>query len=75
MRTAEPQPTYVVYPAALFDGWEVVKEGAGEPAFFESPREAMEYATARARADAASVKLENWFGETIGRWDYPRRPR
>jgi hypothetical protein len=52
-----------------------VKEGGDELVFFGSPREAMHYATARARTDAPSVKLENWYGATIGRWDYPCRPR
>lgn len=58
-------PIYVVYPAALFDGWEVVKEHDGAPVFFRRRDDAIGYAEARAATDGvALVKVENWFGDT-----------
>jgi hypothetical protein len=62
--------TYVVYPAPLFDGWEVVKDGADDPLFFGTSQEAIDYATTYARADEASVRLEDWFGHTVVVWSY-----
>lgn len=69
MRKAEKQ-VYVVYPAALFDGWEVVKEHDDTPVFFGAREEATSYANARAAMDGgALVKLENWFGDTECAWE------
>ncbi len=64
---------YVVYPAPLFDGWEVVKEGdADEPVFFERREEALAYAHARAaREGGGRVVLEDWFGMPQEEWDVP----
>ena len=56
---------YVVYPAALFDGWEVVREHDDAPLFFDTREAALSYAEVRARRDGgAVVKVENWFGDT-----------
>jgi len=61
---------YVVYPAARFDGWEVVKEHDDTPVFFGAREEATSYANARAAMDGgALVKLENWFGDTECAWE------
>ena len=61
---------YVVYPAALFDGWEDVKEHDDSPVFFGAREEATSYANARAAMDGgALVKLENWFGDTECAWE------
>ncbi|MGB8432708.1 MAG: DUF2188 domain-containing protein [Burkholderiales bacterium] len=69
------QSTYVVYPAALFDGWEVVKDGADDALVFGTSQEAIHYATTYARTDEASVRLEDWFGHTVAVWSYePVRP-
>jgi hypothetical protein len=58
-------PVYVVYPAALFDGWEVVKEHDDAPVFFQTREDATAYAETRAALDGvAFVKVENWFGDT-----------
>lgn len=67
--------TYVIYPAALFDGWEVVKEGdPAPPAFFPTEPEAIRYAERQAALDGgAAVKLENWFGDTVRVWDVSAR--
>ena len=66
MRKAEKGlSVYIVYPAALFDGWEVVKEHDDKPVFFDTRERATFYARARAAMDGgAVVKLENWFGDT-----------
>jgi Uncharacterized protein conserved in bacteria (DUF2188) len=64
------QSTYVVYPAALFGGWEVVKDGADDALFFGTSQEAIDYATTYARTDATSVRLEDWFGRTVAVWSY-----
>jgi hypothetical protein len=71
MRTAEKQPpVYIVYPAALFNGWEVVREHDDEPVFFDTREGATFYAKARAATDGgAVVKLENWFGGTESVWE------
>jgi Uncharacterized protein conserved in bacteria (DUF2188) len=66
------QSTYVVYPAPLFDGWEVARDGTDEALFFETSQEAIDYATARARTDEASVRLEDWFSRTVASWHYTR---
>ena len=57
---------YVVYPAALFDGWEVVQEHDDDPVWFESREAAIAYASAHAATAAGGgiVKVENWFGDT-----------
>ena len=75
MRKArEHPPVYVVYPAALFDGWEVVKEDDDEPLFFDTREAATLHAGARAARDGgAVVKLENWFGDTEDIWEVPPR--
>jgi len=63
-------PVYVVYPAALFDGWEVVKEHDDAPVFFRTRAEEISYAEARAAMDGrALVKVENWFGDTESVWE------
>jgi Uncharacterized protein conserved in bacteria (DUF2188) len=63
-------PVYVVYPAALFDGWEVVQERDDAPVFFPTRAEAIAYAEARAAMDGvALVKVENWFGDTESVWE------
>jgi hypothetical protein len=71
MRTAEKQPSvYVVYPAALFDGWEVVTEHGDDPVFFDACEQATAYAQTRAAMEGGGVvKLENWFGDTEGIWE------
>ena len=74
MKTEEQQVTYVVYPTALFDGWEVVKEPDETPVFFETREAATSYAQGRAAADGvAVVKFENWFGDTERIWSVPPR--
>jgi len=58
---------YVVYPTALFDGWEVVKERDDEPVRFDTRGEAIAHAKARAAIDGgAIVRLENWYGDIEG---------
>ena len=66
MRTDLKQPSVdVVYPAALFDRWEVVKEPSDEAVFFDTREEATAYAKALALTEGkAVVKVENWFGDT-----------
>jgi hypothetical protein len=74
-------PVYVVYPAALFDGWEVVKEHDDASVFFQRREDAISYAEARAAMHGvAFVKVENWFGDTesareVRVPDRRRRPR
>jgi hypothetical protein len=71
-----PQPVYVVYPAALFDGWEVVAEHEVESAFFDTRELATAYAESRAATNGGGViKLENWFGDTEGVWEVPSSRR
>jgi hypothetical protein len=61
---------YVVYPAALFDGWEVVMEHDETPVRFDSRASATAYANARAAAcGGALVKVENWFGDMESMWE------
>lgn len=61
---------FVVYPAALFDGWEVVKEHSDNPAIiFHTREKATSYAKAQAVMDGGVVKLENWFGDTESVWE------
>jgi hypothetical protein len=68
-KTAKRPTTYVVYPAALFDGWEVVKDDDEDPACFDTRESATSYAKARAVTEGgAIVKLENWFGDTVSVW-------
>jgi len=66
MKRDQHQTTvYVVYPAALFDGWEVVREHDDAPVFFDTREAAIASADARAAMDGgALVKVENWFGDT-----------
>jgi hypothetical protein len=73
MREPEHRPSvYVVYPAALFDGWEVVTEHGDDPVFFDTREQAATYAEARAAMTGGGVvKLENWFGDTEGLWEVP----
>ena len=75
MKKADKQlPVYVVYTAALFDGWEVVKEPGDDAVFFETQEDAISYAKARAATDGGGVvKLENWFGDTEDIWEVPPR--
>jgi hypothetical protein len=69
-RHEQTTPVYVVYPAALFDGWEVVKEDDDAPVFFQTRAEAIAYAEARAAMHGrALVKIENWFGDTERVWE------
>jgi hypothetical protein len=70
MDKVERQSTaYVVYPAALFDGWEVVKENDDHPMAFDRQEQAIRYAEAQAALDGgAVVKLENWFGDVERIW-------
>lgn len=69
-RAEAPRSVYVVYPAALRDGWEVVKEHSDSPVFFDTRQEAISYARARAMMDGAAViKLENWYGDTEEVWE------
>jgi hypothetical protein len=77
MRKAEKQPSeYVVYPAALFDGWEVVKEREDKLVVFDTREEATIYAKAQAVMDGgAVVKLENWFGDTESVWEIQPQTR
>ena len=66
------QPSvYVVYPAALFDGWEVVRDQDDVSAvWFESCAAATMYANAQASvAGGGIVKIENWFGDTESSWE------
>jgi hypothetical protein len=52
----KPPSIYVVYPAALFHGWEV----------------ATRHAEARAaREGGGIVKVENWFGDIEDAWEVP----
>jgi hypothetical protein len=68
-RHEQTTSVYVVYPAALFDGWEVVKETDDAPVFFQTRAEAIAYAEARAAMNGrALVKIENWFGDTERVW-------
>ena len=75
MEKADKQPlVYVVYTAALFDGWEVVKAPGDDAAFFETQEGAISYAKARAAMKGGGVvKLENWFGDTEDLWEVPPR--
>ena len=69
-RHEQHTPVYVVYPAALFDGWEVVQEHDDAPVFFQTRAEAISYAEARAAMEGmALVKVENWFGDTESVWE------
>ena len=55
---------YVVFPAALLDGWEVVKEPSDDSVGFESQEKAIAYARAQARLDGgATIWFENWYGD------------
>jgi hypothetical protein len=71
MRKAEERSSlYVVYPAALFDGWEVVKEQDDRPVFFGTREEATAYAQTQAVMDGgALIKLEDWYGNTERAWE------
>ena len=66
---------YVVYPTALFDGWEVVKERDDEPVRFDTQGEAIANAKARAAMDGgAIVRLENWYGDIEGTFEAHAQP-
>jgi hypothetical protein len=74
MKTEKQQSVYIVYPTALFDGWEVVKEPDETPIFFATREAATHYAQGQATADGvAVVKFENWFGDTERIWSVPPR--
>jgi hypothetical protein len=63
---------YVVYPAALFDGWEVVKDDDDNPMVFDQREQAISYAEAQAALNGgAVVKVENWFGDLERIWEVP----
>lgn len=65
---------YVVFPAALFDGWEVVKEPSDESVGFDTQDEAIAYAKAQARLDGgATIWFENWYGDREGALEVPPR--
>jgi len=67
-------PVYVVFPAALLDGWEVVKEPSEESVGFDTQEEAIAYARAQACLDGgATIWFENWYGDREGLLD--ARPR
>ena len=54
---------YVVFPAALMDGWEVVKEPSDESVGFDTRENAIAYAREQARLDGgATIWFENWYG-------------
>jgi hypothetical protein len=54
---------YVVFPAALQDGWEVVREPSEDSVGFETQEDAIAYARERARLDGgALIWFENWYG-------------
>ncbi len=55
---------YVVFPAALLDGWEVLKEPSDESVGFATRDEAIAYAKAQDRLDGgATIWFENWYGD------------
>jgi Uncharacterized protein conserved in bacteria (DUF2188) len=63
MRKIE-RPVYVVFPAALLDGWEVVKDSSDQAEHFATREDAIAYAKMRAETDGgAIVRLENWYGD------------
>lgn len=65
---------YVVFPAALFDGWEVAKEPSDESVGFDTQDEAIAYAKAQARLDGgATIWFENWYGDREGALEVPPR--
>jgi len=65
---------YVVFPAALFDGWEVVKEPGDESVGFDTQDEAIAYAKAQARLDGgATIWFENWYGDRERSLEVPPR--
>ena len=65
---------YVVYPAALCDGWEVVREPSDESVSFDTQDEAIAYAKAQARLDGgATIWFENWYGDREGALEVPPR--
>jgi hypothetical protein len=76
MTTADRQSTtYVVYPTALFDGWEVVREHGDDPVAFARRETAVDYAETRAVQDGGGlVKLENWYGVVERIWRVDARP-
>jgi hypothetical protein len=77
MRQIERPPTvYVIYPAALLDGWEVVTEHREEPLSFDTREEASAYAKAQAALNGgALIKFENWYGEAESALEVqPQRP-
>jgi hypothetical protein len=52
-------------PAALFDGWEVVKEHSDNPVFFDTQEKATSYANAQAMMDGGSDRQA---GELVRRY-------
>jgi hypothetical protein len=55
---------YVVFPAALLDGWDVVKEPSDQSVLFDSQEKAVAYARDRAESDGGgTVRIENWYGD------------
>ena len=65
---------YVVFPAALLDGWEVVKEPSDESVSFNTQDEAIAYAKAQGRLDGgATIWFENWYGDRERGLEVPPR--
>ena len=63
MRKIE-RPVYVIFPAALLDGWEAVKESSDQAEHFATREDAIAYAKMRGETDGgAIVRLENWYGD------------
>jgi hypothetical protein len=66
---------YVVFPAALMDGWEVMKEPSDESVGFDRQEEAIAYALEQARLDGgASIWFENWYGHRERLLEVPPLP-
>ena len=75
-KTERQRTVFVVYPAALFDGWEVVKDGDEPSMFFDAREDAISYAESRAAMEGgALVKLENWFGDEQVAWEVVASPK
>jgi hypothetical protein len=66
---------YVVFPAALLDGWEVVKESSDQAEHFATREDAIAYAKMRGETDGgAVVRLENWYGDLERTLEVHSRP-
>lgn len=68
------EPTFVVYPGALW-GWEVVREGDDRPVAFDERAAALGHAWKLARECAPTVvRVENWYAAVQAQWKVPLRP-